>query len=123
MQYVSGLSQTSSSTELMWNKTRLVWNAGVITRRVYVADVVSVPYIHERAYKLFCECSCGLLNGLNHIIGSVKAKVEPLPTSLLTQIFPPCSSMNFREIARPSPVPSTFLEAVPTCRNSSNTIA
>jgi hypothetical protein len=29
--------------------------------------------------------------------------------------------MNFRESASPSPVPSTFLSAVPTCRNSSNT--
>ena len=29
--------------------------------------------------------------------------------------------MNFRESASPSPVPSTFLSAVPTCRNSSKT--
>ena len=29
--------------------------------------------------------------------------------------------MNFRERASPSPVPSTFFAAVPTCRNSSNT--
>jgi len=53
--------------------------------------------------------------------GSVNVNVEPCPTSLVTQIRPPWSSMNFRERARPSPVPSTFLSAVPTCRNSSNT--
>ncbi len=29
--------------------------------------------------------------------------------------------MNFREMAKPSPVPSTFFAAAPTCRNSSNT--
>jgi len=40
--------------------------------------------------------------------GKRKVKVEPAPTSLLTQILPPCSSMNFREMASPSPVPSIF---------------
>jgi hypothetical protein len=55
------------------------------------------------------------------LIGSVNVKVEPFPTWLFTQIRPPCSSTNFRARARPSPVPSTFLSAVPTCRNSSNT--
>jgi hypothetical protein len=54
-------------------------------------------------------------------IGSVKVNVEPTPTSLFTQIRPPCSSTNFRHSVSPSPVPSTFLSAVPTCRNSSNT--
>ena len=29
--------------------------------------------------------------------------------------------MNFREMAKPSPVPSIFFAAAPTCRNSSNT--
>ena len=53
--------------------------------------------------------------------GSVKVKVEPVPGSLFTQILPPWSSMNFRERASPRPVPSAFLSAVPTCRNSSNT--
>ena len=53
--------------------------------------------------------------------GSVNVNVEPTPTALVTQIFPPWSSMNFRESASPSPVPSTFLSAVPTCRNSSKT--
>src|SRR6266404_3986565 len=55
------------------------------------------------------------------LTGSVKVKVEPRPTSLCTQILPPWSSMNFRERASPRPVPSAFLSAVPTCRNSSNT--
>jgi len=53
--------------------------------------------------------------------GSVKVKVEPTPNSLFTQIRPPCNSTNFRQRVSPSPVPSTFLSAVPTCRNSSNT--
>src|SRR2546422_980769 len=46
--------------------------------------------------------------------------VEPTPTWLVTQIFPPCSSTNFRQRVSPSPVPSAFFSAVPTWRNSSN---
>src|SRR5262245_1310813 len=38
--------------------------------------------------------------------GKVKLKVEPLPTSLSTQILPQCSSTNFLAKVRPSPVPS-----------------
>jgi hypothetical protein len=53
--------------------------------------------------------------------GSVNVNVEPCPTWLFTPIRPPWSSMNFRESASPRPVPSTFLSAVPTCRNSSKT--
>jgi putative tryptophan/tyrosine transport system substrate-binding protein len=49
----------------------------------------------------------------------VNVNVEPCPIWLLTQIRPPCNSMNSRERASPSPVPSTFLSAVPTWRNSS----
>ena len=52
--------------------------------------------------------------------GSLNVNVEPTPTWLVTQILPPCNSTNFRDWARPSPVPSTFLAAVPTCRNSSS---
>ncbi len=55
------------------------------------------------------------------VSGNVKVKVEPVPGSLFTQILPPWSSMNLRDRASPSPVPSAFLSAVPTCRNSSNT--
>src|SRR5215475_6048116 len=40
--------------------------------------------------------------------GNVKLKVEPLPTSLSTQIFPPCSSTNFLAKVNPSPVPSVL---------------
>ena len=36
---------------------------------------------------------------------AVKWKVEPLPTSLSTQISPPIISTSWREIARPRPVP------------------
>ena len=31
----------------------------------------------------------------------VKAKVDQCPTSLLTQILPPCTSMNFRQSVSP----------------------
>ena len=54
--------------------------------------------------------------------GIVKVNVEPTPTWLWTQIRPLCSSMNFRDRASPSPVPSIFLAAVPTCRNSSKIV-
>src|SRR6266404_464587 len=57
------------------------------------------------------------------LTGSVKVNVEPTPTWLVTEIRPPCSSTNLRERASPSPVPSAFLSAVPTCRNSSNTVS
>ena len=35
--------------------------------------------------------------------------VEPWPISLCTEILPPWSSMNFRERASPSPVPSALV--------------
>ena len=38
--------------------------------------------------------------------GNVKENVEPLPTSLSTQILPSCSSTNFLAKVNPSPVPS-----------------
>jgi hypothetical protein len=44
--------------------------------------------------------------GSDDLSGKVKLKVEPLPTSLSTQIFPPCSSTNFLAKVSPSPVPS-----------------
>src|SRR5262249_10528950 len=62
-----------------------------------------------------------LYDPLTILNGSVNVNVDPTPTWLFTQIRPPCSSMNFRDSASPSPVPSTFLAAIPTCRNSSNT--
>ena len=46
--------------------------------------------------------------GGDDLSGNVKQKVEPLPTSLSTQIFPPCSSTNFLAKVNPSPVPSTL---------------
>ena len=46
--------------------------------------------------------------GGDDLSGKVKLKVEPLPTSLSTQIFPPCSSTNFLAKVNPSPVPSTL---------------
>jgi len=44
--------------------------------------------------------------GSDDVSGKVKMKVEPLPTSLSTQILPPCSSTNFLAKVSPSPVPS-----------------
>jgi hypothetical protein len=35
------------------------------------------------------------------VIGSVKVNLEPLPASLSTQIFPPCSSTNFLDLFTP----------------------
>ena len=61
------------------------------------------------------------VRGAQRDSGSVKVNVEPAPSWLFTQIRPPWSSTNFRERASPSPVPSAFLSAVPTWRNSSNT--
>ena len=42
----------------------------------------------------------------NQRMGRVKANVEPFPTSLSTQILPPCSSTNFLANVNPRPVPS-----------------
>src|SRR5262245_16466413 len=44
--------------------------------------------------------------GGDDLSGKVKLKVEPLPTSLSTQILPPCNSTNFFAKVNPSPVPS-----------------
>src|SRR5215831_13660207 len=44
--------------------------------------------------------------GGDDLSGSVKLNVEPLPTSLSTQILPPCNSTNFLAKVNPSPVPS-----------------
>src|SRR5215468_12149534 len=49
------------------------------------------------------ESACG-----DDLSGKVKLNMEPLPTSLCTQIFPPCSSTNFLAKVNPSPVPSLF---------------
>jgi hypothetical protein len=57
----------------------------------------------------------------SHVTGKVKVNAEPLPTSLSTQILPPCSSMNLRQSAKPRPVPSCFAALDPTWRNSSKT--
>ena len=41
-------------------------------------------------------------------IGRVKVNLLPFPTSLSTQILPPCSSTNFLASVKPSPVPSVL---------------
>src|SRR5215472_7943524 len=62
--------------------------------------------------------------GGDALSGKVKLNVEPLPTSLSTQIFPPCSSTNFLAKVNPSPVPSLLCaESPPTWRNSSKIFA
>src|SRR4029077_598633 len=51
--------------------------------------------------------------------GSVNTKVLPLPSSLSTQMRPPCSSTNRFESASPRPVPSRCSMPVSVCWNSS----
>src|SRR6266853_6573140 len=54
--------------------------------------------------------------------GISKIKVEPVPSSLSTQIRPPCISMNFLLMLRPRPVPPCSLAMVASlCLNSKNT--
>ena len=51
-------------------------------------------------------------------------KVEPLPSSLSTQIRPPCISTNFLLMDRPRPVPPYSLAMVASvCLNSANTVS
>src|SRR5712691_6029034 len=50
--------------------------------------------------------------------GSSTVKVEPRPTSLATEIVPPCSSTRRRERARPRPVPSRLAPSGSSCSNS-----
>ena len=57
----------------------------------------------------------------SRVTGNTNVNAEPLPTSLSTQILPPCSSMNLRQSAKPRPVPSCFAALDPTWRNSSKT--
>ena len=42
----------------------------------------------------------------SYLDGKVNVNLLPLPTSLSTQIFPPCSSTNFLANVNPRPVPS-----------------
>src|SRR5262245_50968883 len=51
--------------------------------------------------------------------GSVNTNVLPSPSSLSTQIRPPCSSTKRFERARPSPVPSRCASPASVCVNSS----
>src|SRR5262249_31616883 len=60
------------------------------------------------------ELKCAESAHASRWIGSVNVNVEPFPSWLFTQIRPPCNSMSLRARASPSPVPSTFLSAVPT---------
>ena len=87
--------------------------------------LLTATYCHSHYQRdgIAVACARTSLWGQSTVNGKVKAKVEPSPTLLVTQILPPCSSMNLREMASPSPVPSTFFDAVPTCRNSSNTVS
>src|SRR6185369_859109 len=57
-------------------------------------------------------------------IGRVKWNVLPRPTSLSTQMRPPCKVTSRFEIARPRPVPPyRRVVELSACRNSSNTYA
>src|SRR6476620_1265188 len=50
--------------------------------------------------------------------GRLKLKVLPFPTSLSTEIFPPCASINSLHMARPNPVPRALEPG--TLKNRSN---
>jgi hypothetical protein len=64
----------------------------------YIADLKLTPFAFILHYQ----------NQLDALSGRVKLKVEPLPTSLSTQILPPCNSTNFLANVNPRPVPSTL---------------
>ena len=53
------------------------------------------------------------------LAGSVNTNVLPLPSSLSTQIRPPCSSTSRFDSARPRPVPSRCSAPASVCWNSS----
>src|SRR5262249_40352641 len=56
----------------------------------------------------------GVVEGHGRRIGRRKVKVEPAPSALVTQILPPCSSMNFRHRVSPRPVPCCLAALEPT---------
>src|SRR5215471_3262458 len=56
----------------------------------------------------------GVVQGHARRIGRRKVKVEPAPSALVTQILPPCSSMNFRHRVSPRPVPCCLAALEPT---------
>ncbi len=45
--------------------------------------------------------------------GNVNANIDPCPSSLLTQILPPCSSTNFRDGVNPQPRAFNLLRRCP----------
>src|SRR5262249_46546834 len=56
--------------------------------------------------------------------GIAKKKVEPLPSSLSTQIWPWCISTNFFVMLSPSPVPPNSLVMLASpCRNSAKIVS
>src|SRR6266545_5223585 len=99
--------------------------AGSLTRTITAAAVARGDVVAVVAVGAWASGAAALIppraqsTHPSRCTGIVNVNVEPCPTWLWTRILPPWSSMNFRQRVRPSPVPSAFFSAVPTCRNSS----
>ena len=78
--------------------TRIALATTIVSKTTHSSDIYSAQIAFTDSNQL----------GGDDLSGKVKLKVEPLPTSLSTQIFPPCSSTNFLAKVNPSPVPSTL---------------
>src|SRR5262249_17200698 len=76
--------------------TRIALAKMIVSKTTHSSDMFSAQIAFTDSNQL----------GGDDLSGKVKLKVEPLPTSLVTQIFPPCSSTNFLAKVSPSPVPS-----------------
>src|SRR6266511_1327265 len=87
--------------------------------RTEVSTIASAPRIKPRRQavslvlsdiigSIAIECPYPLTGRDEGAIGKLKVNAEPLPTSLSTQILPPCSSSNFCAKVNLSSVPSLF---------------
>ena len=72
----------------------------------FVVKFFSPSFAPLRSFNVAQGMLCGKI--LLGLIGNVNVNLLPLPTSLSTQIFPPCNSTNFLASVNPSPVPSTL---------------
>jgi len=77
----------------------------VPNKNSYLADLSFLPW---RPFDVAQDMLCAFAGEYSYPIGSVNVNLLPLPTSLSTQILPPCSSTNFLASVNPRPVPSTL---------------
>jgi hypothetical protein len=70
--------------------TRIALAKTIVSKTTHSSDMFSAQIAFTDSNQL----------GNDALSGKVKLKVEPLPTSLSTQIFPPCNSTNFFAQAR-----------------------